>query len=70
LVEALRRWRASAAAGKPAYTVAHNRTLQAIAASRPTTQLDLAAIRGIGRAFVERWGDQVLALVAAAPPRA
>ena len=41
LFEALKAWRLEAAAGKPAYTVAHNRTLEAIAASRPG---------GVGRA--------------------
>ncbi|MGH2953296.1 MAG: RecQ family ATP-dependent DNA helicase [Solirubrobacterales bacterium] len=66
LVEALRAWRIDAAAGKPAYTVAHNRTLEAIAATRPTNREALAAIRGIGPTFLDRHGDQVLALVAAA----
>ena len=35
LLEALRAWRLKAARGKPAYTVANNRTLEAIAAARP-----------------------------------
>ena len=37
LFEALKAWRLSAAAGKPAYTVASNRTLTAIAAPAPPT---------------------------------
>ena len=49
--------------GKPAYTVAHNSTLEAIAALRPGTLDELAAIRGVGPAFVERHGAQVLALL-------
>ncbi len=65
LLEALRAWRADAAAGKPAYTVAHNRTLEAIAAGRPASVDALADIRGIGPSFLERHADQVLALVAA-----
>jgi ATP-dependent DNA helicase RecQ len=63
LFEALRAWRLNAAAGKPAYTVAHNRTLEAIAASRPGGVGDLAAIHGIGPAFVSRHGDDVLRIV-------
>jgi ATP-dependent DNA helicase RecQ len=66
LLEALRAWRREAAEGKPAYTVAHNRTLAAIAVGRPRTLGELAAIHGVGPTFVERHGDQVLALVSGA----
>jgi ATP-dependent DNA helicase RecQ len=66
LVEALRAWRLRAAADKPAYTVARNRTLEAIAAARPSDRADLAAIHGIGPAFLDRHGDEVLELIAAA----
>ena len=64
LVEVLRQWRATAAQGKPAYTVAHNRTLAAIARRRPETLSELAEIAGVGPAFIERHGSNVLALVA------
>jgi RecQ family ATP-dependent DNA helicase len=64
LLDALRAWRLRAAAGKPAYTVAHNRTLEAIAASRPTGPGALARIHGIGPAFVSRHAADVLDLVA------
>ena len=50
--------------GKPAYTVAHNSTLEAIAALKPSTLDELATIKGVGPAFVERHGEQVLALLA------
>jgi ATP-dependent DNA helicase RecQ len=63
LFEALRVWRTQAADGKPAYTVAHNSTLESIASLRPSTVSELATIKGIGPAFVERYGEQVLALV-------
>jgi ATP-dependent DNA helicase RecQ len=63
LVVALREWRMRAAAGKPAYTVAHNRTLEAIAALRPGSLVDLAQVKGIGPTFLERHGAEVLALV-------
>jgi ATP-dependent DNA helicase RecQ len=66
LLAALRQWRASAAAGKPAYTVAHNRTLEAIASTRPASLQALVQIKGVGPAFVERHGEQVLELVGGA----
>jgi ATP-dependent DNA helicase RecQ len=64
LFETLKEWRRSASGGKPAYTVAHNSTLESIAALKPATLDELAGIKGIGPAFVERHGRQVLALVA------
>ncbi len=64
LLEALKAWRLEAAAGKPAYTVAHNRTLEAIAASRPGDVESLARIHGIGPAFVSRHASAVLEIVA------
>jgi DNA mismatch endonuclease Vsr len=42
LLEALRAWRLKAARGKPAYTVANNRTLEGIATSRPGNAEHLA----------------------------
>jgi ATP-dependent DNA helicase RecQ len=66
LFEALKDWRLRAAAGKPAYTVAHNRTLAEIAARRPSGPEALAEIYGVGPAFVKRHADAVLELVAAA----
>ncbi|MGH2883704.1 MAG: HRDC domain-containing protein, partial [Solirubrobacteraceae bacterium] len=65
----LREWRARAADGKPAFTVAHDRTLTAIAAARPTSLDSLAQIRGVGPAFIERYGPDVLALLAASAAR-
>ena len=70
LLEALKAWRMQASDGKPAYTVAHNSTLESIAALRPSTLDELAAIRGVGPTFVERHGAQVLALVAGHQPAA
>jgi ATP-dependent DNA helicase RecQ len=63
LLDALRAWRLQAAAGKPAYTVAHNRTLEAVAAARPGTLEELAEIKGVGPAFLERHGAEVLGLI-------
>src|SRR3954466_15585305 len=64
LLEALRAWRMKAARGKPAYTVANNRTLETIAAERPRDLDSLADIHGVGPAFLKRHGDDVLELVA------
>ncbi len=64
LVERLRAWRLRASNGKPAYTVAHNSTLESIAALRPSSLGELAAVKGVGPAFVERYGADVLGIVA------
>ncbi len=64
LLESLRAWRLRASKGKPAYTVAHNSTLESIAALRPSSAAELGQIRGVGPAFVERYGDEVLGILA------
>jgi RecQ family ATP-dependent DNA helicase len=64
LFDALKAWRLEAAAGKPAYTVAHNKTLAAIAATRPSDSAALCEISGIGPSFVSKHAAAVLALVA------
>ncbi len=63
LLETLRQWRVRASDGKPAYTVAHNSTLETIASLRPSSLAELADIKGIGPAFVQRHGEAVLAIV-------
>lgn len=65
LFEQLKAWRLKAAEGKPAYTVAHNSTLIAIATVRPTDESSLAAIRGIGPGFVAKHAPEVLEIVGA-----
>ncbi|HEX2392524.1 MAG TPA: ATP-dependent DNA helicase RecQ [Solirubrobacterales bacterium] len=64
LFEELKTWRLRAAAGKPAFTVASNRTLSGIAAARPRSRPELLAIHGVGPAFVGKYAEEVLALVA------
>ncbi|HWN72177.1 MAG TPA: HRDC domain-containing protein, partial [Solirubrobacterales bacterium] len=68
LFEALKAWRLQAAADKPAYTVAHNKTLTAIAAARPTDADSLLTISGIGPSFVEKYAPEVLGLIAEQSP--
>jgi RecQ family ATP-dependent DNA helicase len=67
LFEALKAWRLRAAAGKPAYTVANNRTLSAIAAIRPASEGALIEISGVGPSFISKFAPEVLALVAEHP---
>jgi len=70
LFERLKEWRLSAAGEKPAYTVAHNSTLEAIAATRPASEDALLAIKGIGPSFVAKHAADVLALIASAAAEA
>jgi RecQ family ATP-dependent DNA helicase len=64
LFEALKTWRLGAAQGKPAYTVANNKTLAAIAAQRPASEAQLIAISGVGPSFIEKFAPDVLELIA------
>jgi RecQ family ATP-dependent DNA helicase len=64
LFDQLKEWRLRAADGKPAFTVAHNSTLEAIAATRPATEEALLAIKGIGPSFVSKYAAEVLEIVA------
>ena len=68
LFERLKAWRLRAADGKPAFTVAHNSTLEAIAATRPANEEALLAIRGIGPSFVSKYAPEVLQIVASDAP--
>jgi superfamily II DNA helicase RecQ len=67
LFEALKAWRLRAADGKPAYTVAANKTLAAIAAARPADPSALEAISGVGPSFIAKYAPEVLAIVAEGP---
>ena len=66
-IEALREWRRQEAARRsvPAYVVLHDRTLAALAASRPATLDALSEIPGIGPAKLEAYGKDLLALLGA-----
>ena len=65
LFERLREWRKARAAEEsvPAFVVFTDATLQLIAEHKPRTEQALLAVNGIGRAKLERYGDDVLALV-------
>ena len=66
LFERLRAWRSSVAADAkvPAYVVFTDATLVAIAEALPPDLGRLARIPGVGPAKLERYGDQVLELLA------
>ena len=49
----------------PAFVVLHDATLRDLAATRPANLHELAAVKGFGPAKLERYGDDVLAVVAA-----
>ncbi|HKJ37021.1 MAG TPA: ATP-dependent DNA helicase UvrD2 [Solirubrobacterales bacterium] len=63
--EALRRWRTerSTADKVPAYVVLSNRQLEGIAATMPTDSRELLACEGIGPSRLERYGDDILAVL-------
>lgn len=70
LFEALREWRRERARadGLPAYVVCHDRSLRSVAVTRPTSLDALRNCPGIGPTKLERYGDEILALVDAAEP--
>jgi ATP-dependent DNA helicase RecQ len=67
LRERLRAWRRERAGDNPAYTVCSDRTLAEIIVRRPATRDALAAVNGVGPAFLSRHADDLLALLAATP---
>jgi ATP-dependent DNA helicase RecQ len=58
-------WRAERAAadGMPAYVIAHNSMLHDLALIRPRTMGDLAEVSGFGGKRIEKYGDEVLAII-------
>ncbi|MGB6245168.1 DNA helicase RecQ [Gordonia sp. (in: high G+C Gram-positive bacteria)] len=66
LFEVLRRWRTAVAkeAELPAYTVLSNKTLEELAHVKPTNRDELLAINGIGQNKLDKYGDQVLEILA------
>ncbi len=63
--EALRGWRAERARadGVPAYVVAHDATLLAVAEAHPGLIAELAGVKGMGPARLERYGPEILAVL-------
>ena len=67
LFDRLRDWRRERAKadGVPAYVVFHDATLAAIADERPPDRAALASVSGVGPTKLDRYADEVLAIVAA-----
>jgi DNA helicase-2/ATP-dependent DNA helicase PcrA len=70
LLERLIEWRRDRARadGVPAYVVADNKTLAAIAVRRPSDEVALLGVSGIGQRKVAIYGDAILAIVNASAP--
>jgi DNA helicase-2/ATP-dependent DNA helicase PcrA len=68
LLQALQVWRLNRARtdGVPAYVVAHDSLLFAITDARPRSLEALVRIKGMGTTKLERYGDDILKIVAAA----
>ena len=65
LVTRLRSWRLerSQEDAVPAYVVLHDATLRELAALRPQTLDELAGVKGFGPVKLERYGDDLLAVL-------
>jgi ATP-dependent DNA helicase RecQ len=65
LIDKLRTWRSEVARkhGIPAYVVLHDATIDGIASLRPRTHEQLRGIAGIGDKKLERYGQELIALV-------
>ena len=69
--ETLKRWRLATAKAeeRPAYVIFHNTTLAEIVRRAPRSREELAEVPGVGPAKLERYGDDVLAVLAAGAER-
>ena len=65
LYAALVAWRLQKAqdADVPAFTIAHNKTLKAIAQAKPVTMIALKEVKGMGSKSVKLFGDEILDIV-------
>jgi ATP-dependent DNA helicase RecQ len=65
----LRAWRTSVAKelGMPPYVIFHDSTLRLIAAAPPSTLAGLRQVNGVGDTKLEKYGEQILEVLAAEP---
>jgi ATP-dependent DNA helicase RecQ len=68
LVERLRGWRLERSREDevPAYVVLHDATLRELASVRPSSREELAGVKGLGPVKIDRYGDDLLAVLATA----
>ncbi|BDZ45223.1 hypothetical protein GCM10025866_11320 [Naasia aerilata] len=68
LFERLREWRAGAAREQavPAYVVFNDATLRELATRKPSSLSELATVTGVGQAKLDRYGEALLEVLAAA----
>jgi DNA topoisomerase-3 len=66
LFDALKAWRLKEARRRriPAFRIMPNRTLEAVAASRPRDEGELLAVHGMGPTLVSKYGEALLGIVA------
>jgi DNA helicase-2/ATP-dependent DNA helicase PcrA len=66
VLTALKAWRSAAAkaAGVPAFVIFHDTTLAAVAEAQPRNRASLLALPGLGPVKAERYGDDLLRVVA------
>jgi ATP-dependent DNA helicase RecQ len=69
LYNTLRKWRSerSKREGIPPYIICNNKELAEVVRARPTTPGALGRVEGFGKAKLERYGEDLLALLAHAP---
>jgi DNA helicase-2/ATP-dependent DNA helicase PcrA len=67
VLAALKAWRTTAAkaANVPAYVIFHDTTLAAVANAQPRSEAELLALPGLGPVKAARYGEELLAVVAA-----
>lgn len=65
LLHVLKTWRAEEGKTRrvPLYMVAGNKTLEALAINKPTTETQLKAVTGIGPKMIEKYGDELLHII-------
>ncbi|HUR78757.1 MAG TPA: ATP-dependent DNA helicase UvrD2 [Acidimicrobiales bacterium] len=66
VLSALKAWRSQTArsAGMPAYVIFHDTTLAALAEAMPTTERQMLTVPGVGPVKVERYGADLLRVIA------
>ncbi|MGH9748351.1 MAG: HRDC domain-containing protein, partial [Candidatus Polarisedimenticolia bacterium] len=53
----------------PAYVIFHDTTLAALAAARPRDREGLGAVKGMGPAKIDAYGETLLSILAGGPTR-